>query len=218
MSQLLDRLAANGTTTWNGALVSNATTGFDQFGTILDYFTKAGTYRDRPQTEVDADMARIFADDEAVALKMVLGLRLITRTPHDVEEIEDAQTGFGRKDEFFKAVVWLNNNKPEILYRNLHLIPLFGCWKDLFSLPLITVLDRQKVYQLVKANLDDQLLRKYLPQIRSKNHIRTQGWSAGYMGTRIMPFPRYLGERIPPVKKCRNGPPVATANGCPKLG
>lgn len=172
MNEVLSKLVAKGAYTWNGA-VSNATTGFEKFGTILDYFAKAGTYTARAQPAVDTDMGRIFADDEATALKVVFGLRLITRKPQGVEGIEESQTGYGRKDEFYKAVVWLHNHRPEMLYRNLRLIPVFGCWKDFMTEPLVDVLDRAKVYALVKENLDDALLRKYLPQIRSKNHART---------------------------------------------
>lgn len=173
MSEVLNKLVARGAYTWNGA-VSNATTGFDKFGTILDYFAKAGTYTARSQADVDTSMGRIFVDDEATALKVVFGLRLITRKPKGVDGIDESQTGYGRKDEFYKAVTWLHHNRPDMLYRNLRLIPVFGCWKDFMTEPLVDVLDRAKVYQLVKENLDDALLRKYLPQIRSKKHTRTE--------------------------------------------
>lgn len=174
MSRVLDAMTKVSTTTWNGA-VSNSTTGFEKFSTCLDYFFKAGTYVKRPQTTVDTDMGRIFADDEDTALKILFGLRLITRTPKGTGiEIEDSQTGYGRRDEFYKAVVWLHNNKPDVLYRNLHLIPIFGSWKDLVQEPLVDILNREKVYALVDENLDDQLLRKYLPQIRSGKKVRSE--------------------------------------------
>lgn len=185
MNQVLSKLVARGAYTWNGA-VSNSTTGFDKFSTCLDYFAKAGTYTDRPQTTVDTDMGRIFADDSETALKILFGLRLITRKP-TVGGIEDTQTGFGRKDEFYKAIRWLNENHKDVLYRNLHLIPVFGCWKDLVTEPLIDVLDREKVYALFRDNMDDQLLRKYLPQInRSKKNVRSERdkkrviWAKGF--------------------------------------
>lgn len=172
MSRVLNKMTPT-TTTWNGA-VSNSTTGFAKYGTCLDYFFKAGTYVKREQTAVDTDMVRVFSDDEETALKILFGLRLITRKPKGAGvEIEDAQTGYGRKDEFYKGVVWLHNNKPDLLYRNLHLIPVFGCWKDLMTEPLIDTLNVERVYALVAENLDDQLLRKYLPQIRSGKKIRT---------------------------------------------
>lgn len=161
-------------TTWNGA-ISNSTTGFDPLSTCLDYFFKAGTYTNRDQTIVNTDMSRIFADDEETALKILFGLRLITRKPKgDGIEIEESQTGYGRRDEFYKGITWLHNNKPDLLYRNLHLIPVFGCWKDLMQEPLIDVLNRERVYAIVAENMDDQLLRKYLPQIRSKRKIRSE--------------------------------------------
>jgi hypothetical protein len=173
MSELLNKLVVKDAYTWNGA-ISNSSMGTDKFSTILEYFAKAGTYTGRSQADVNTSMGRIFADDEATALKVVFGLRLITRKPKGVSGIEESQTGYGRKDEFYKAVVWLHTHKPEMLYRNLRLIPVFGCWKDLMQEPLVDVLDRNKVYELIKENLDDSLMRKYLPQIRSKKHTRTE--------------------------------------------
>jgi len=170
MTLLLNKLAKTAHT-WNGA-ISYSTTGFEKFGACLDYFAKAGTYTNRSQETVDADMIRIFGDDESVALSIVFALRLISRKP-DVAGIEETQTGYGRRDEFYKACVWLANNKPNLLYANLHLIPVFGCWKDFVQGPLIDALDREKVYALVASNLGDGLLRKYLPQIRSSKNGRT---------------------------------------------
>lgn len=174
MSKVLSAMTKTATT-WNGA-VSLSTTGFEKLGTCLDYFAKCGTYTARDQAAVDTDMGRIFGDDEEAALKILFGLRLITRKPKIAgkeEQIEDTQTGFGRRDEFYKAIVWLHNNKPDLLYKNLHLIPVFGSWKDLVQEPLVNVLNRDAVYELVKANLDDNLLRKYLPQIRSGKKVRS---------------------------------------------
>jgi len=156
--------------TWNGAL-SNSNTGLSKFGACLDYFFKAGTFVNRPQELVNKDMTSIFSDDEETALKILFGLRLITRKP---KEMENVQTGYGRRDEFYKACVWLHENKPDILYRNLHLIPVFGCWRDFLTEPLIDTLNRERVYELCAANLEDQLLRKYLPQIRSSRKTRSE--------------------------------------------
>lgn len=171
MNQVLSKLIARGSYTWNGA-ISNSTTGIGKFSSCLDYWTKAGTYTDRDQSAVDVDMGRIFSDDVQTALSIVFGLRLITRKPK-VDGIEESQTGYGRRDEFYKAITWLHHNKPELLYRNLHLIPVFGSWKDLLQPPLCEVLEKNAVYSLVRDNLNDQLLRKYLPQIRSKGTVRT---------------------------------------------
>jgi hypothetical protein len=153
--------------TWNGAL-SHASTG----SALLDYWAKAGTYRGRDQSAVNADMKKIFADDERLALAVVFGVRLISRKPN-VQGIDETQAGYGQRDEFAKALVWLQARRPEMLERNLHLIPVFGCWRDLMSEPLLSVLDREKVFALVRDNRDDALLRKYLPTIRSGSKIRS---------------------------------------------
>ena len=137
-------------------------------------------------------MSSIFNEDEETALALVFASRLITRKPIGLEEV---QTGFGRKDEFYKALVWMHNNRPQLLYRNLHLIPVFGSWKDFLTEPLIDVLDAASVYELFSQNLENQLLLKYLPQIRSKSKVRTERdkkrsqWAFGlasYLGV----FPR----------------------------
>lgn len=183
MSRVLNKMTKTATT-WNGA-VSNSTTGFEKYGSCLDYFFKAGTYVKRPQATVDTDMVRIFSDDEQTAIKILFGTRLITRKPSG-SEIEETQTGYGRKDEFYKACVWLHNNKPNLLYDNLHLIPIFGSWKDFVQEPLIDVLNRELVYTLFAQNLEDQLLRKYLPQIRSGKKSRSDRdkkrseWAKGF--------------------------------------
>lgn len=169
--------------TANGAL-SYSTTGFNKYAKCLDYFSKCGTYLNRPQKLVDADMISIFKDDENLALAMVFGLRLITRKPELVEGINEIQTGFGRKDEFYKAVTWLAKNRPAILYDNLDLIPVFGCWKDFVTEPLIDILDRDHVYELFAINLGDNLLRKYLPQIsrkpRTERDKKRIDWAKGF--------------------------------------
>jgi Domain of unknown function (DUF2828) len=194
MSQVLNKLAKSAYT-WNGAL-SYSTTGFEQLGACLDYWSKAGTYTAREESAVAADMARIFADDEKAALAVVFGLRLISRAPN-VEGISEPQTGYGRKDEFYKALLWLKANRPALLAANLHLIPVFGCWKDFLTEPLLSALDRAAVYALARDNLGDALLRKYLPQIRSAKNLRTDrdrarvAWAKGFCAFLGIGFAEY---------------------------
>src|SRR4051812_252951 len=104
--------------TWNGA-ISNSTMGEGKYSKILNYFSKAGTYVDRDQKAVDADMASIFGDEPSTALKVIFGLRLITRKFDNIET-DDIQTGYGRRDEFYKAINWLLRTNPEVVYNNLH--------------------------------------------------------------------------------------------------
>lgn len=151
------------TFTENGA-ISNSTTG----NSCLDYYSKAGTYTNRSQKDVDKSMASIFAEDPKMALKIIFGVRLITRK----SEFDETQTGFGRRDEFYKAMNWLARSNPKYLISNLHLIPIFGTWKDLIVLgcdPVIADVCLNDIFSVMNENIDNQLLLKFLPQIRSKS-------------------------------------------------
>ena len=185
MNQFLDALNKTGKT-WNEAVSYLSTQ-----STILDYFSKCGSYRNRTQEEVNADMARIFAEDSNLALKVVFYNRMITRKVKGLVKTETVQKGQGSKDEFVKSLVWLENNYPELLYKNLYLIPAVGCWKDLFydspTSKFFYYISPSKVYHLVEKCLQDPynraLLAKYLPKIRSNRNIindrhrRLNGWA-----------------------------------------
>ncbi len=173
MSRFIDAVSRGNVATWNGA-ISNSSVGSDKLAMCLEYFSKCGTYRNRTQDQVNLDMIRIWNDNPEAAACLIFGERLISRKPNVDGEIGDVQaTGFGQKDEFYKAIVWLERNHPEFLYQNLHLIPIFGCWKDLFTHPLIYTLNRKAVVSLMKANIDDALLAKYAPTIRSSKKARS---------------------------------------------
>lgn len=156
--------------TANGA-VSLASTG----NAALDYFSKAGTYRGRDDKLVAADMEKIFKQDPLQALKLVFGVRLITRIPKGEEVVA---TGMGQRDETIRALIWLHNNMPEHLYANLHLVPLFGSWRDFFDPKVIQNLDNQKLFELIAQGLEVEgqtdLIKKFLPQIRMGKKVRSE--------------------------------------------
>lgn len=189
MNMFTSALTRKNTVTVNGAL-SNSSTG----DSILDYFAKCGSYRGRPQKLVNADMASIFAEDESTALRCVFYNRLITRKPKGLQ-IDETQKGQGNKDEFIKSLVWLELNRPELVYSNISLIPEFGRWADLWYDSPITKLNHYvntgHVYPLVLSAMADKdksgLLAKYLPKLRSasntKNdrHRRINNWVRGFI-------------------------------------
>lgn len=198
MLSVLNALTKTGRT-WNNA-VSYSTTGTEKFSECLNYFSKVGTYQNRSQEIVNADMTRIFNDDLPTALKIIFGTRLITRIPSN-QSFNNIQTGYGRRDEFFKAINWLHINNPELLYNNLHFIPVFGSFKDFLSNPLINTLNREQVYNIFWIALQDKncgdLVRKYLPQIRSTKKIRSERdrsrveWAKGFCRRFGISFKQY---------------------------
>ena len=176
MNQFTKKLGQKNTVTWNGA-ISNSTSG----SSTLDYFAKCGSYRGRPCEAVNADMASIFGADPLMAMKITLYNRMITRKVKGFANVcDNVQKGQGQKDEFIKSLAWLENNRPDFLYDNLWLIPLVGCWKDLWYDSAATgfhyYINQDQVFKLIKSGMKSEyhraLLAKYLPKIRSRKSVK----------------------------------------------
>lgn len=166
MNPFLRAIQRYDTYTENGA-VSHSTTG----DALVDYFAKCGTHKGRSQLEVDADLSRCWAESPKVTLQILFWLRLITRPMHGFLSTEVVQKGQGARDEFRKGLVWLSTSHPDVLRRNLWLVPTVGVWKDLWHADTVDVLPRDDVYALIERGLEDpfhrNLLAKYLPRLRS---------------------------------------------------
>lgn len=188
MNEFLEEITSNDTTTANGA-ISHSTTG----DLILDYFSKAGTYRNRTEKEVNGDISGVWAENPMLALKTIFYLRTVTRKSKGFFESENVQKGQGVKDEFIKLIKWVENTHPETLYKNLWLVPVVGSWKDLWYDSANTgfhhYINSIEVYRLIEKGLKDEynrgLIAKYLPRIRSKSnvkndrHARLNTWAKG---------------------------------------
>jgi len=159
------------TVTENGAL-SNSTTG----NSLLDYFSKAGTYRNRDIENVFADVSAMWDQNPREALQVIFYNRMITRKVTGFTKTENQQAGQGNRDESRKAIKWIARYYPTTLKKNLWLIPLIGCWKDLWHIDLIDDLDRSAVLALIKKGIscdyNKDLIAKYIPRIRSKSNIK----------------------------------------------
>jgi len=160
------------TYTENGA-VSHSTTG----DALVDYFAKCSTYRNRTAEAVYADISRIWAEAPKIALQIILYNRLITRSAKGFLTTETVQRGQGNRSEFRMAITYLAAFFPDVLYRNLWLLPVAGVWKDLWHNDLLDKLDQKQVFALIERGLNDpynrELLAKYLPRIRSKSNTKT---------------------------------------------
>lgn len=158
---------------------------------LLDYFANAGSYRDRSQGEVDADMAVAWAENPELTLKLLFHTRMITRKVMygDGRATEKVQRGMGNRDESRKMFNWVARNHPDVAVASLPFWPLVGTWKDLWHMDLIDVLPRQAVYNLIAEGIEDSfhrhLIAKYLPQIRSKastsHRIKLNEWARGFV-------------------------------------
>ena len=169
-NKFLNAIFKRSARTENGA-ISNASTS----SALLDYFSKAGTYRKRTLEEVFADMSAIWNEHPTDALKLIFYNRMISRSIKGFETTEKMQMGQGNRDEFRKSIIWLARYKPEILNMNLWMIPMVGCWKDLWHMELMDELDEVMTFELISKGINCEynkdLLAKYLPRIRSKSNV-----------------------------------------------
>lgn len=158
--------------TENGA-VSNSTSG----SSLVDYFAKCGTYRDREDREIRADLSAIWAESPMVALQMMFYNRMITRKISGMATTTQVQKGQGNKSEFRKSMIWLSKNHPDVFRKNLWLIPVVGCWKDLWHEECLPHFSRPDVFDLIEQGMQEpynrDLLSKFLPKIRSKRNTHT---------------------------------------------
>lgn len=195
MNKFANALTSKDARTANNA-VSHSTSG----NSVLDYFSKAGSYRNRPVEEVYADLATAWGDDAELALKLVFYNRMVTRKPIDFAgRYDNVHRGQGNKDEFVKSLQWLEEAHPETLYRNLWLVPSVGRWSDLWydspATGYFHYTNTSYVFPLLKKGLRNEyhrgLIAKYLPKIRSRRnttndrHRRKNSWARAlceYMG------------------------------------
>lgn len=162
--------------TENGAL------SYKTFGSeLMNQFGKAGGYRHRPIEDVWADQSALWAEDPHIALLFPFYLRLITRKPQLVNT-EKVQRGPGNRDESFKRLLWIAKYHPDEFYANLWLIPLFGSWKDIWEIMVMgddgKYLDYKRFFDVLNSGLGcdttSELVKKYLPQIRSTKKCVTE--------------------------------------------
>ena len=156
--------------------ISHSSTG----DVILDDFAKSGAFRNRGTEEIFKTMNVLWRTNPALAFKLALYLRLITRRIKGFFATEEVQKGQGNKDESLRRLLWVAYEQPEIFYKNLWLIPLIGSFKDLWVLMGIDYkekLDREQFFEVMARGLRNENLRalvvKYMPQIRAKSKLKT---------------------------------------------
>lgn len=170
------------------AYTENGATSYVSTGSeLVDQFGKAASFRGRDFSVVSDDQARLWAENPDAALKFPFYLRLITREAKlsDGTKTEKVQRGAGVKDEAFKRFVWIMKTHPEEFYRNLYLIPIVGSWKDIWQILFYAEqngvkADKSKFFEVIaegiSSDLQVDLVKKYLPRIRSTKKCKTD-WS-----------------------------------------
>ena len=175
----------------NGAL-KYSTTGSD----FVDQFGNLGTYKaPRSFDLISSDCAKLYAKDKELFVKFTIYMRMISRKTDIVSlgiKTLEAQSGAELRHEGIMRMVWLSQKDPEAFWSNIGLFISAGSCKD-----IITMLRQDLVYhgwegrkldwdkfgalivELLSNDTTVNLMKKYLPQIRSNSSCTTVEKQAG---------------------------------------
>lgn len=140
----------NETTTENGAFAYKSTK-----SDVLDLFSQGGAMRGKSDQEIVSMFSKAFAENATLALKTLFYLR-------------DIKGGQGERKFFRLSLKHLALNHKDSLIKNLHLIPQFGRWDDMWVL-LDTSVKGEVAKLTRKQLLEDKnaespsLLAKWMP-------------------------------------------------------
>lgn len=109
---------------------------------LLDLFATIGALRPRSEQEIEMKFSRAFAQDRLLATKMMFYCGNI-------------RGGLGERRTFRVCLKWLANNHPEIVNKNMSLIPLFNRWDSIFV--LVGTPCEERMWRFVEATLKQDM-------------------------------------------------------------
>lgn len=168
----------------NGALkyVTTGSPFVDQFGKITQYKEL------RSYSDITKDMEELWSLNPELTLRFTFYIRMITRQIKllPTGKTKTVQRGQGLKHESIMRMIWLAINHPKTFWKNSTFIMTVGSWHDIFQMLSYDlqfhdwsgrVLDWNKFGDIIKAGLSleitSDLVKKYLPQIKSKSACHT---------------------------------------------
>lgn len=172
------------TTSGNGAKKYTTTLNdfVDQFGYISNY------RKPRSFEDISKDMFLLWSQDPKLTLKLTLYIRMISRKVQLFNGLktEKTQIGQGLKHEGIVRMLWIAMNDNETFWNNIALFVSVGSWKDVIQMLSYDLqyhgwdnrkLDWNGFGQLILAGLENpntvNLVKKYLPSIRTRNKCKT---------------------------------------------
>ena len=145
------------TVTLNGANAYN-TLGSSK---VLELFSIGGALRNRSEAEIIAKFKEAFEENRESALKTLFYIR-------------DIRGGLGERRTFRVILKWLGDNEPSIIDKNLHLVPVFGRWDDMWC--LLNTLSRQRVIDFAAAQFGFNLEVAKKLAARDYKDTELRGW------------------------------------------
>ena len=104
----------------NKTLTENGAVAFSSTGNkLLDLFGTIGALRSRPAASINGKFMEAFLEDKLLAMKMLFYARNI-------------RGGLGERETAKVIYSFMADNYPEIMKKNLALVPFFGRWDDMY--------------------------------------------------------------------------------------
>lgn len=162
MSKFYNAMTTNDAYTENGD-VTNSTSGT----ALLDWFFQLGAMRKTNENEILRMFTNAFAEAPLDALRALFYAR-------------DIRGGQGERRLFRICLKWLVVNYPDVVYNNLHLVPEYGRWDDLFVLFDTDLEPHMAEFILANIYNGNQLAAKWMPREKSaqrdKAFLLAQYW------------------------------------------
>ena len=154
MKTLLSALQTNNTLTENGMTTSSSS-----LNECVNLFFQIGAMRGKDKNVLISAFTKAFHEDALTAIKLLFWAR-------------DIRGGAGERKIFRDIIEYLANNYPDVLAKNISLIPEYGRWDDVLAL-LNTKL-QSNALELIKKGLDDKngLCAKWMPRPNVGNKER----------------------------------------------
>lgn len=137
MRPLLTAMRTNDSLTENGCVTNSTSLNF-----CVDLFFEIGAMRGKEKSRLLDSFAKAFGEDALTAMKLLFWAR-------------DIRGGAGERQIFRDIVAHLAATRPNVLAKNLHLIPEFGRWDDLLVL-IGTDLEKDALNLIKKAIKDKE--------------------------------------------------------------
>lgn len=164
---------------------------------LLDLFAVIGALRPQSDSEIEQKFARAFNEDKLLATKMLFYAGNI-------------RGGLGERRTFRVCLKWLAQNYPDIVIKNINLIPHFNRWDSLFVLidtkvepfmwELIRMTITSDIYMMRKEQ-SVSLLAKWMPSENTSSQktralariaIEKLGWTPRYYRKILSALRKYI--------------------------
>ena len=158
--------------------------------TFVDQFGMLGKYREpRNYADIAKDCDTLWAENPSNCVKFIVYMRMISRKTNIVgvgTTTETAQSGAELKHEGIMRMIWLSQHSPDAFWNNIHLFLSAGSLKDIIVMLRTDlmfhgwegrVLNWDRMGRMILSLLENpnttNLMKKYLPQIKTNNKCKT---------------------------------------------